>query len=146
MMTMRADGSTAPRLPPSHDPTVYPSDNGRGEGSLQRFISELLRALLERFLASKSPPTFVGANQFVYYKQFDPSRVVEPDIYILPGVPPGIAIDSWKTWEDGVVPPFALEIVSKSPFKDYVSAIPRDDELGVRELIVFDPPLRRRAE
>lgn len=31
-----------------YDPTVYPSEDHRGEGSLQRFVSELLHVLLER--------------------------------------------------------------------------------------------------
>jgi hypothetical protein len=48
-----------------HDPTVYPSDDDMGEGSLQRFIAELLRPLVERWLASK------GVRELVI---FDPEH------------------------------------------------------------------------
>lgn len=122
-----------------YDPTVYPSEDHRGEGSLQRFISELLRALIEQYLIERGQTAFVGANQFIYYRQFDPSRKVAPDVFTLPGVEPGIKIDSWKTWEKGIVPPLAIEIVSQDFLKDYRDGPAIYDELGVRELIIFDP-------
>jgi Uma2 family endonuclease len=129
-----------PTVYPSElDPTVYPSEDQIGEGSLQRFISELLRASIERWLAQQNKPAFVGANQFIYWKQFDPIRKLAPDVFFLPGVKPGIKIDSWKTWETGIIPPFAVEIVSQDYLKDYGDAPRHYDELGVKELIIFDP-------
>src|SRR5262245_44601837 len=95
-----------------YDPTVYPSEDHLGEGSLQRFISELVRAQIEAYLASLGQTAFVGANQFLYWRQFDPSRKLAPDVFVLPGVRPGIKIDSWRVWErGGVTPSFALEVV-----------------------------------
>jgi Uma2 family endonuclease len=123
----------------AEDPTIYPVEDHMGEGSLQRFVTELLRALIERYLAERGEPTFVGANQFIYYKQFEPSRVVAPDVYIIPGAEPGIRVDSWKTWERQVIPSFALEVVSQDHLKDYRDAPARYDELGVPELVIFDP-------
>ncbi len=126
-----------------YDPTIYPTEDHRGEGSLQRFISELFRALAERWLRSLGHPTFVGANQFIYWKQFDPKRSLAPDVFVLPGVEPGIKIDSWKTWERGITPSFALEIVSQNEYlKDYRDGPPSYDEIGVQELIIFDPEYR----
>lgn len=110
-----------------------------GEGSLQRFVSELLRALIERWYLQQKKPVFVGANQFIYWKQFDPNRKLAPDVFLLPGVQPGIKIDSWKTWETGIVPPLAIEVVSQDYLKDYRDAPSSYDELGVKELIIFDP-------
>src|SRR5262245_22293901 len=120
---------------PQVDPTVYPSEDHMAEGSLQRFVSELLRSLIERYLKRQGSPMFVGANQFIYWKQFDPSQKLAPDIFILPGVKPGIKIDSWKTWETGIVPSFALEVTSQDYLKDYSDGPERYDALGVRELI-----------
>jgi hypothetical protein len=125
--------------PTPHDPTVYPVTDDMGEGSLQRFIAEMLRPLVERWLASKGKPTFVGADQFIYWKQFDTTLRVAPDVFVLPGVAPGSKIDSWKTWEKGIAPSLAIEIVSSDYLKDYRDVLPAYDHVGVRELVVFDP-------
>ncbi|MCU0686654.1 MAG: Uma2 family endonuclease [Polyangiaceae bacterium] len=129
----------AKQLDTTYDPTVYPSEDHMGEGSLQRFISELVRVQIEGYLNGLGQLTFVGANQFIYWRQFDPSRKLAPDVFVLPGVRPGIKVDSWKVWETGIIPPFALEIVSQDWEKDYGDAPAIYDELGVRELIIFDP-------
>jgi Uma2 family endonuclease len=122
-----------------YDPTVYPSEDHMGEGSLQRFITELLREQIERWLLQQKKAWFVGANQFIYWKQFDPSTKLAPDVFILPGVKPGISIESWKTWETGIIPPLAIEVISQDHLKDYRDGPPKYDELGVKELIIFDP-------
>jgi hypothetical protein len=121
------------------DPTIYPAEDHMGEGSLQRFIAELLRPLIERFLAQKGAPSFVGADQFIYYKRFDSSKKIAPDIFVLPGVAPGIKIDSWKVWETGVTPSFALEVVSQDHEKDYSDNPGIYAATGIPEIIVFDP-------
>jgi hypothetical protein len=58
---------------------------------------------------------------------------------VLPGVSLDRSIDCWKVWETGIVPSFALEVVSRSVKKDYVEAIRRYAELGVAEVVIFDP-------
>ncbi|MEO7330310.1 MAG: Uma2 family endonuclease [Minicystis sp.] len=122
------------------DPTFYPTDDHVGEDSLQTFILELLRPLVERWIALNKKPTFVGADQFIYYEQFAPTKVVAPDLYVLPGIAPGRRIKSWKVWKTGIVPSFALEVVSSTDVdKDYHEVPTRYAELGVDELIVFDP-------
>jgi hypothetical protein len=53
-------------------------------------------------------------------------------------------ISCLKVWEAGVVPSFALEIVSPSSVdKDYREVPDRYAELGVAELVVFDPDYRK---
>jgi hypothetical protein len=94
---------------------------------------------VERWFAAKPGLTFVGADQFIYFKQFEPTRRIAPDVYVLPGVRPGLKIDSWKTWERGVVPSLVFEIVSQDYLKDYVDGPAAYAEVGVRELIIFDP-------
>lgn len=122
------------------DPTVYPVEKKIGEDSLQTWILELLRPLTERWFTSLGRPTLVGSDQFIYYEKHDPSKVVAPDIYVLPGVPPGQRITTWKVWLTGVAPSFALEVASmKDPYKDYIDAPERYRELGVKELIICDP-------
>jgi hypothetical protein len=65
-------------------------------------------------------------------------------VYVLPGVEPGVDFEFWKVWQTGIVPSFALEIVSKRKKKDYAEVPPLYDELGVDELVIFDPRFKRR--
>jgi Uma2 family endonuclease len=134
MASMRHSAARALR-----DPTVYREEDEVGEHEIQTYILELLRPLVERFLAQRGVRAHVGSDQFVYWKQHDPTASIAPDLYVLPGVPQDIAIDVWKVWERGVVPSFVLEVVGKSPEKDYDDAPRRYAELGVKELVVFDP-------
>jgi hypothetical protein len=128
------------------DPTVYPVDEKVGENTLQRCIVEMLRPLLERWLRHRGVQAFVGADQFIYYRPHTPTERVSPDIYVLPGVPPGTPISVWKTWEKGIVPSFGLEIVSRDWEKDYVEAPERYAAAGIGELVVFDPAPGRHPE
>ncbi len=145
---MRHAASKPPgRGPVLPDPTFYPTEVKVGQDTLHMLILELLRPLVERWFAQLGKPTFVGADQFVYYKQFHPSKVVAPDLYVLPGVAPGRRFKSWKTWKTGVVPSLAVEVVTSDDVeKDYREAPERYAELGVDELVVFDPDFAQSDE
>jgi len=106
---------------------------------LQRWIMELLRPLLQWWLTRRGINAFVGADQFIYWRQHDPHARLAPDIYVLPGVDPRTHVRAWKLWLDRVVPSFAFEIASQDWEKDYFEVPARYDELGVRELVIFDP-------
>jgi Uma2 family endonuclease len=120
-----------------------PFEDDMAENSLQRFISELLRPLIEDWLAERQGPTFVGADQYVGWDPDDGEKVLAPDVYVLPGVEPGADFEFWKVWQTEIVPSFALEIVSKRKKKDYTEVPPLYDELGVDELVIFDPRYKR---
>lgn len=121
------------------DPTVYPVEERVGEDILQRWIVELFRPLVEQWLKDQGVKAFVGADQFIYYRQHDAYKRMSPDTYVLPGVEPLAHVPSWKTFETGIAPSFVLEVVSKDWEKDYVDAPSACAEAGVRELVVFDP-------
>jgi Uma2 family endonuclease len=121
------------------DPTVYRVEDDVGEHEIQTYILELLRPLIERYLAERRIRAHVGSDQYIYWEQHDPTKCTAPDIYLLPGVPQDIAIAAWKVWERGVVPSFVLEVVGSDPAKDYDGSPRRCAELGVRELVIFDP-------
>ena len=125
------------------DPTIYPVEDEVGEHEIQTYILELLRPLIARYLRERGIEAHTGSDQFIYWRQHDPRACVAPDIYILPGVPQNIAISTWKVWEHGVTPDFCLEVVGSRPNKDYADSPRRHAELGVDELIVFDPARRR---
>jgi Uma2 family endonuclease len=132
-------------LPLQHvEATFDPFEDDMGESSLQRFISEHFRPQVESWVAGIHGPTFVGADQYVAWDPYDAHAVVAPDVYVLPGVAPGESFVYWKVWQTGVVPTFALEIVSKrNKKKDYVDAPARYGALGALELVVFDPLYKR---
>ena len=122
-----------------NDPTVYRVEDDVGEHEIQTYILELLRPLIERYLAERGVRAHVGSDQYIYWVKHDPTKCVAPDVYVLSGVSQEIAIDVWKVWERGVVPNLAIEVVCSDPRKDYDQAPQRHAELGVRELVVFDP-------
>lgn len=130
---------TAPNLAKRPDPTVYPTSDNMGESTFEFFVRIVLAPLVERYLAARGVDAFVGSNQFIYWVQFEPTSSVAPDLYIVPGLAPRTQFGSIKTWVDGRVPSFALEIVSQNKIKDYVLAPGRYAELGVRELVIYDP-------
>ncbi|HEU4412518.1 MAG TPA: Uma2 family endonuclease [Polyangiaceae bacterium] len=135
---------TAPNLAKRHDPTVYPTYDNMGASTFELFVRLELVPLVERYLAARGEAAFVGSDQFIYWVQFEPTRSVAPDLYVVPGLAPRTQFDSIKTWQDGRVPSFALEIVSLNKGKDYVHAPLRYAELGVRELVIYDPKASKR--
>jgi Uma2 family endonuclease len=138
--------SAALRFPcdPQDDPTFYPEEEHLGEDLIQTLILELLRPLVEAYLEAQGVAAIVGRNQMMYYYQGDPTACVAPDVYVMPGLEVPEAperIGAWKKWECGVVPSFALEIMSDAnkKKKDDRKSPARHDSLGTKELIVFDP-------
>ena len=131
---------------PAADPTIYPEEERVGEDMLQRWIMELLRPLLQGWLTRRGIKAFVGADQFIYWRQHDAHARVAPDIYVLPGVDPHTHVRTWKLWLDRVVPSFAFEITSQDWEKEYFDVPARYSDLGVRELVIFDPWSEERIE
>ena len=128
------------------DPTVYPVTDDMGTSSFEMLLRLLLLPLVRRWLAHQGRPCFVGADQFLYWERFNPSKCVAPDLYLCPALPPEACPDALKLWmmDDHAVPPFALEVVSENKGKDYVVAPRKYEELGVQELVVYDPMFEHR--
>lgn len=121
------------------DTTIYPDTDDMGEGELQMLICELLRPLLQRFLAERvRGDIHVGKNQFLYYVPRNSAARIAPDIYVLPDIPQSRVEPSWKLWEVGP-PSFCLEVVSSNVNKDYAASPTLNNDAGTRELVIFDP-------
>ncbi len=128
-----------------HDPTIYPVSDDMGTSSFELFLRLLLLPLVRRWLAHQGRPCFVGADQFVYWERFNPSKCVAPDLYLCPALPPEALPDALKLWELGPgAVPFALEVVSENKGKDYVVAPRKYEELGTKELVIYDPKYEHR--
>jgi Uma2 family endonuclease len=129
----------------SDDPTVYPVHGDMGSNSLETFIRELLRPLVEQYLRDRGTPKFVGSDQYIYWKQYNATRSVAPDLYVVSGLPPQAKVSCLQTWKGAnLVPSFALEVVSEDKQKDYVRSPARYAELGTKELILYDPEWQER--
>lgn len=147
--------------PPGMD-IEYPEGPQVPEGDLQtRRRMELLVAL-RHWLANQpgGAEAWVCCDINVYYKQGDPTVVVAPDIAVAFGVDVA-AVDgqsTYRVWEAGAAPAFALEIASPRTVTVDVHQKPaKYAELGVQEYwrldptggTLLDPPLqgeRRRGD
>lgn len=119
----------------------YPVSDNMGETHHHLVARHLLYALLTDYVRRTRLPAFVGSDLFFYYQRGNPRAVVCPDNYIVDGEPKPGKVSSWKVWErGGQVPTLAIEIVSDEFKKDYSDhLLERYEQLGVRELIRFDP-------
>ncbi len=123
---------------PLVDPTFYPVEDDMPEGMLHGLIVDQLRPLVARWLATRGVRACVGADNFIYWVQYAPTICVAPDLYVLPGVDPGLAPPCWKLWEQGAPPSFAVDVLSGVGRKDDTLSPLRYDEIGARELVIFD--------
>ncbi|MBX3226571.1 MAG: Uma2 family endonuclease [Labilithrix sp.] len=79
----------------------------------------------------------VGCDQFVYWDPRNPKRCLAPDAFLKLDQPDQL-FRSWKTWERGGPPEVAVEVISDvdDPWNEKLA---KYQELGVRELVRFDP-------
>jgi len=128
------------------EPVVYPSTDHMGEHELQRFISDMLSSLLQRYFKQRRVVAHVGCNTFIYWEEGTPKTTIAPDMYVLPNVEQDIKEPCWKLWElDGVRPSFALEVVSGGVQKDYEEAPGLYAAMGCAELVIYDPHATPRS-
>lgn len=121
------------------------TDNQPVDNELQILLPMLLRAILTLAWANRSD-WFLGANLGVYY---DPSRpAVGPDALLSLGVPlyrPNEDLRlSYVIWQEGVVPQWVLEIVSKKPGKEYDKKMKLYAQLGVSYYTIYNPKHHKR--
>jgi Uma2 family endonuclease len=121
--------------PPS--PLYFPIEAEVPEGYVQLHVRTFLFQLLGFLLGDEHT---VGSDQFVYWNARDTKRCLSPDVFVkLERIPR--AFGSWKTWEQGGPPELVVEIISPNEG----DGVTWDDklrsyhELGIRELVRFDP-------
>ncbi len=88
------------------------------------------------------PGVHVAGNTFVYYEQGSPQRFVSPDCYVVFGVDVGHIFyrNTYRVWELGKPPDFALEIGSESTGRYDVRQKPAlYASIGFGEYWLYDP-------
>ncbi|MXW48756.1 MAG: Uma2 family endonuclease [Gammaproteobacteria bacterium] len=133
--------ATPPRRRPAA-PVHYPESDGKpmGETFLHVDAAIDVRAILVALHAARSEDACVGCNNFVYYEEGNPRKVVTPDVFVAYGVPQDTDRRVFKIWEEGVTPDWVLEVTSKSTWREDEGAKRRlYERLGVTEYWQFDP-------
>ena len=109
---------------------------------LQTFFGQLLRyfAINEYVL--------VGADNFIYYHEGDPTKCVAPDVFVVLGVEKAASRRSFYTWAEGAVPAAVFEFLSES-----TAAHDRNEkvrlylmDIGVSECFIHQPHLDEPPE
>jgi hypothetical protein len=119
------------------EPIHFPEEAEVPEGKRHLVLRTFLFRMLQFALG---PAHSVGSDQFVYWNARDARRNLAPDVFVKLDVPDS-SFGSWKTWERGGAPDLAVEIVSPNEGDGVTwdEKIARYHELGVKELVRFDP-------
>ena len=118
---------------PLHFPEEAEVPEGKRHLALRTFLFRVLQFAL-------GPAHSLGSDQFVYWNARDTRRSLSPDVFVKVDVP-DTSFGSWKTWERGGVPELAVEIISPNEGDGVTwdEKLARYHELGVKELVRFDP-------
>ncbi len=119
------------------EPIHFPEQADVPEGKRHLVLRTVLLRVLQLALG---PAHSVGSDQFVYWNARDAHRALSPDVFVKIDVPDA-SFGSWKTWKNGGTPELAVEIVSPSEGDGIAwdEKLARYHELGVKELVRFDP-------
>jgi len=127
-------------IPLSRD-VFYPESDGKPMAETPWHLEEmfyLFGGVKDHF--RDAADVYVGANQFLYYVEGDPRRVVAPDLFVVRGVPKLPARGTYKLWKEGRPPCLVVEVTSAST-RDEDLKTKREcyERLGVDEYFLFDP-------
>jgi Uma2 family endonuclease len=129
----------APRAKPPRQ-VHYPSSDGKpmAESDWHRKeMSDLIDMLDDRF--KDRPDVYIAGNNFLYYVEGDPRKVVSPDVYVVFGVAKRQR-PVYKLWEEGAAPAVVFEISSRSTRReDLVQKRDLYARLAVDEYFLCDP-------
>ena len=130
---------TAKDLPDSDDTPV--------DSELQELIPGLLKAILLDLWSDRTDWLF-SIDMAFYYKPKDTSINIAPDGLLSLGLksPPDENLrSSYVLWDEKVIPQFALEIVSKSPGREYTGKFKIYQSVGILYYLVYSPLRKRKA-
>ena len=127
----------------------YPYEDGQPMSTTIPHSVQLLTFFgqLVRYFTSDEY-VLVGADNFIYYREGDPTKCVAPDVYVILGVEKSVSRRSFYTWAEGAVPAAVFEFLSDST-ADY----DRNEkvrlylmDMGVSECFIHQPHLSEPPE
>jgi Uma2 family endonuclease len=123
------------------------SDDTPVDSELQELIPGLLKAILLDMWRDRTDWLF-SIDMAFYYKPKDRSTNVAPDGLLSLGLksPPDENLrSSYVLWDEKVIPQFALEIVSKSPGREYTEKFKIYQSVGILYYLVYSPLRKKKA-
>ncbi len=114
---------------------------------LQELIPGLLKAILLDLWSDRSDWLF-SIDMAFYYQSKDRSINVAPNGLLSLGLknPPDENLrSSYVLWDEKVIPQFSLEIVSKSPGREYTGKFKIYQSIGVLYYLVYSPLRKRKS-
>jgi Uma2 family endonuclease len=135
-----------PKQPPSSQPKPpedelhYPSGDGKPMAEndpCREAAIYCTDALGQRY--ADNPLVYVAGNNFIYYQEGNPKKVVSPDVYVVFGVKKQLR-RSYMAWhEGGILPALVIEITSQSTWPEDARKRALYERLGITEYFQFDP-------
>src|SRR5438045_3420281 len=105
--------------PPLDEEDLYPSSDGEPMGETDFHVEATLHCIsaLQLYFAD-SPQVYVAGDNFIYFQEGDPKKVISPDCYVVFGVEKKLR-KTYMTWkEGGVLPSVVIEITSRKTKKE----------------------------
>ena len=126
--------------PPRPAPVEYPESDGKPMAETdihRRVIIDVATMLSTRYRGRED--MFVGGDLMMYYEEGAPNLSVSPDIFVAFGPPSEPSRRVWKTWEEGKLADFVLEVTSKGTRRKDEEKRRLFERLGVAEYWQHDP-------
>ncbi len=126
--------------PPRPAPVEYPESDGKPMAETdihRRVIIDVATMLSTRYRGRED--MFVGGDLMMYYEEGAPNLSVSPDIFVAFGPPSEPSRRVWKTWEEGKLADFVLEVTSKGTRRKDEEKRRLFQRLGVVEYWQHDP-------
>ena len=131
-----------PSVQPLRTPVEYPESDGKPMAETPRHWDATVDATqpLQRRYRDR-PRVYVGSDMMMYHEEGNPRVYVSPDVFVAFDVRPDEPRrDIWKTWEEGKLADFVVEVTSISTQgEDEHYKRKLYQRLGVREYWQFDP-------
>ena len=144
-MTTKQPPAIEPRLAHLYDENgvFYPEEDGIPipDAETQGRTFRAVLTPLDHYFRGQ-PGVHVAGNTFVYYEPGNPQRFVSPDCYVVFGVDVAHIFyrNTYRVWEMGKPPDFALEIGSQSTGGYDVREKPElYASIGIGEYWLYDP-------
>ena len=131
----------APDAPERLPLSAYPESDGKpmAETPIHWHATVDAAQPLQEFYRDRAD-VYVGSDMMMYYREGDIRACVSPDVFVAFGVPKLPERRVWRTWVEGKLADFVLEITSLGTRRvDEVTKTALYAELGIREYWQFDP-------